>query len=84
MDKAYQVKQYVGCVVNSRGVAFSAFKTGEAERYLFRQLDPTRTFETLIEVSVAKADLADEVRKALARGCGLDFTHRKKTNGGRT
>ena len=62
------VKQYVA-VVQGAWARFMVFETGSAKHYLFCQLDP-RGCQTTLQFPVAKANLREDVRRALAHGWG--------------
>lgn len=68
-DPRYQVKQYVAVVQNSRGRKFMVFETGDDRFYLFSLLD-NYGCQTLIQFPVRKADLRDDIRRALRHGWG--------------
>lgn len=70
MRPELQVKQYVGIVCGARDNSFMVFRTGSDKHYLFAQLYPNTTTQTGLEFPVLKADLHDEVRRALANGYG--------------
>jgi len=64
-----QVKQYVAVVQNSRGSRFRVFETGDPKFYLLSAIAPDGA-EGGLQFSVLKADLRDDVRRALRRGWG--------------
>lgn len=72
MDQRYQVKQYVGLVINSRGCPWLVFETGDPKFYLFCQCYPETTTQTGLNNAVKKTDLQDDVKRALRRGNSYD------------
>jgi hypothetical protein len=62
-----QVKQYVA-VVQGRGGKFMVFETGDPEFYLFSTL--CNGVQTGLQFPVRKADLRDDIRRALRHGVG--------------
>lgn len=68
MAPEMQVKQYVAVVRGKHG-RFMVFETASARHYLFSQLDP-QSNQTGLQWPVRKADLRDDVRAMLRRGCG--------------
>lgn len=62
MDRAYQVKQFVGKVQTPKGSTFFVFTTGDPKYLLFSQLDPSGN-QTGLMFPVAKSDLRRDWRK---------------------
>ncbi len=56
MDKRYMVAQWLG-EIESNGVRWRAYQTGEEGWVLLRQLSPSGLIETGIEVPVERSNL---------------------------
>jgi hypothetical protein len=69
MDRRYMVKQWVA-EIDGPYCRFRVFKTGDEKWYLFCVLD-TYGCQTDIQFPVLRADLARDVRSALAHGIDL-------------
>jgi len=67
---ALQVVQFVAVVRGARGNRFVVFRTGDDAFYLFSRLDPSGLYCTGLSFPVRKAELHDDVRRALANGRG--------------
>ena len=63
------VKQYVAVVQNGTGLRFMVFTTGDPKFYLFCPLDKDGN-QGGIQIPVKRADLRDDIRRALAHGWG--------------
>lgn len=69
------VKQFVAIVQNSYGLKFMVFTTGDAKYYLFQTLDRHGCAIPDMSFPVRKADLRDDIRRALAHGWGNANLH---------
>ena len=56
VDKRYMVAQWLG-EIESNGVRWRAYQTGEQDWVLLRQLSPDGLIETGIEVAVERSNL---------------------------
>ncbi len=72
MDPRPQVKQYVGLVTGGRGTPWTVFETGDARYYLLCRCYPGTLIWAGPSRPVRKADLRDDVRKALRKGRSFD------------
>lgn len=67
--RRYGVKQYVA-VVQGPWCRFQVFQTGDDKYYLFDPLHPDYGTSMCMAFPVLKKELRDDLRRALAHGCG--------------
>lgn len=70
-DSRLQVKQYVG-KVEGDFCSFRVFETGDAQHYLFSQIDPNDC-DTGLQFPIKKTDLMPECRRALRHGVSFSL-----------
>lgn len=71
--RALQVKQHVAVIRSPQtGQRFAVFETGDPRSYLFCQLYPGTLTQTGLSFPVAKRDIVQPYRSALAHGWGND------------
>jgi hypothetical protein len=70
MVRELQVKQYVAMVRNSWGLRLTVFETADPKFYLFIPMVGETSAMGDLQIPVRKADLRDDIRRALTHGVG--------------